>query len=830
MGFDGKKIGKYALKDKLGQGGMGVVFLAVQEGLEREVALKVLPEKNLERSKDLLRRFMKEASVCAKLSHPNIIKVYDYGFEQGLYYYAMEVLRATSLEDVLKKQPVQPVDFTLRIAREMAGAFEYYHPMNIVHRDIKPANIMLDGEGKSILTDFGLVKDLLSTGITREGAAVGTPYYMAPEQVTGQPVDGATDIWQLGVVLYRMLTGRLPFKGEGGMDVLRVILTEPPALLTSLNPKVPPSLENLVMNCLEKDRGVRYRSAQELAADLTTVSRRGFVARRRELADGGAAPALPSPQPLRSTRSLAAARSPSLQAAPQPPRSSSWIAPSMRIAAIVLLIPAAFALVWWRGRHADFAAMEVLVRAGSRRAIVDWQSPSEYAGQIEWTSASGDAALRVSSVDSPGRLKHSIVLEPLEVGREYRFCILFPDGRRSLEYNFRAPDAPLSVDDLRVDATSLELTFSTAAPAVALLRSGEHSARDAEPASNHRLKLEGIDPVSAPLELSFTDAAGDAVHLEREELLTYFRRQLLPRRLPAWTAALESWSPDSFLLRQIDRKLPPAVCSGAIATIQAVGIDGIFKGQSAGPRPSYSHFTPGDPAALPLATEIRSHLESRPFAPILRELLVLGRGVFDDRRIPADSTARLLQHVEKFRSLDYFAAFLAIPYSSGVDSMFVNDCRPALQPAISNPLGALEETLPEGTAFAHPYKEYLLGERTGLDKRSMKLLGSFDWNPVLGSPQRWSRSELSLLDLRLEPELLFRVTINRQLVLTFRNDPLAIVQDRAGQMPTLSVTFDPRFLKPGENHIHLEISETPGTRYLGLRTANGLRALRLTWQ
>ena len=290
-----KVLGPYTIQGLLGRGGMGTVYRAVHKQLGREVALKVLPEPGAG-SKDavLSRRFVREASICARLSHPNIVRVFDYGHEQGCFYYAMELLEGRSLHDLLEEQPVQPVPVVLRLAHDVVEAFACYFPQGIVHRDLKPANIMIDGSGKATLTDFGLVKDLMASGITRQGAIVGTPAYIAPELVRGQPVTPSADIWSLGVLLFRMLSGRLPFEGTTPSEMLLAIARLEPASLTALNPQVPAPIENLVMNCLEKDCARRYATAEEIQEDLELAARRAPVARRSAAAPPAQAPAAPA--------------------------------------------------------------------------------------------------------------------------------------------------------------------------------------------------------------------------------------------------------------------------------------------------------------------------------------------------------------------------------------------------------------------------------------------------------------------------------------------------------------------------------------------------------
>ena len=859
MSFQGKRLGKYLLKDKLGQGGMGVVFLAVQEGLDREVALKVLPEKHLAHSPLLERRFLREASICARLSHPNIVKVFDFGHEHGVYYYAMEVLRATSLEEVLEKQPVPPIEFTLRIALDMASAFECFHAQSIVHRDIKPANIMLGEDGHAILTDFGLVKDLTATAITQEGSTVGTPYYMAPEALLGQPVDAASDLFQMGVVLYRMVSGRLPFTGETPTDVFKAIIRLEPAPPSAVNPKLSRSLDNLVLNCLEKDRAFRYRSAKELAEDVHLAARFGVVARRRDspalpnpptppAAESGAAAADAPPDVGRPTTGRRPAGIPSARAAaPRVSRASAhaassareahrphrWKLPAAVLGLAGLLLVAALVLTRTGAPRLEHSAADVQCRVGVRQAIVDWQSPAVLAGKLEWGPVGGQGLAgpaRVVLSTLPEGHRHRAVLAPLEADRTYRYCILLPEGRRSLEYRFQTPSAPVAIDGLWISKGLLGLGFTTPSTAVATLRAGRLSARDDRPGTAHRLELQGFDPVEGRLALEFGDATGDNVRLEHGQLVELSRRALLPKLLPRLTAALTSYDPAHFLKQKIDALLPPEACSGALSAISQAGLAEMIGGQLSKGMPEYSVFAAGSTTAATLASSLRQHLDTQPFRDTLSLMLLLGRGVLDGRRLPLDQSLALVSGLRKLRDLEHYAGFLNIPFSAGIERLFETDYRLRYAPALPPGSRFLEHTIPGGAHWGYPIEDYLLLAQSGIDTPQIHPIGSHEWQVDLKEPSRWRRAELTAFDFRLEPELLFRVTINRALTLDLRNDPAVYVERRNVVFPSVSMTFDPRVLRAGPNRIRIEIGANPGTRYLGLKRGNQLTKLRLAWE
>lgn len=258
---------QYELQHMLGRGGMGAVYLAHETFLDRRVAVKVLPAEVAE-SSDGRARFLREARTAAKLTHPNIVPLHSFGEARDTLFYVMGYVDGESLEARLKRQPMSH-DETRRVLSEMADALDYAHRMGVVHRDLKPDNVLLDrATGRAMLTDFGIAKQ--QTGgetLTQSGIIVGTPHYMSPEQASGErELDGRSDIYSLGVIGYRMLTGRLPFEGHGVQDVLVQHLTREPAPLSGA--EMPDDLSTAVMRALAKDPAARWPDAGALRASL----------------------------------------------------------------------------------------------------------------------------------------------------------------------------------------------------------------------------------------------------------------------------------------------------------------------------------------------------------------------------------------------------------------------------------------------------------------------------------------------------------------------------------------------------------------------------------
>jgi serine/threonine protein kinase len=259
----------YEVLAEVGRGAMGVVYKARQTGLNRLVALKMILAGPLA-GPQLLDRFRKEAEAVARLGHPNIVHVYDFGERQGLPFFSMELAEGGSLKDRLGSGPLPPPE-AARLVRTLAQAMHHAHQRDIVHRDLKPANVLLIPDGTPKVTDFGLAKHLDSSdGPTQSGVVLGTPSYMAPEQARGRTreVGPRTDVYALGAILYECLTGRPPFKGDTALDTLDQVVQRDPTPPSWLRPDVPADLESVCLKCLQKDPRHRYASALELADDL----------------------------------------------------------------------------------------------------------------------------------------------------------------------------------------------------------------------------------------------------------------------------------------------------------------------------------------------------------------------------------------------------------------------------------------------------------------------------------------------------------------------------------------------------------------------------------
>jgi eukaryotic-like serine/threonine-protein kinase len=258
-----ERIGRYLIEETLGRGAMGVVYLARDPLIDRRVALKTLRlDLDAEHAEEFRERFVREARAAGRLNHPGIVTIHDVGEdpESGLMYIAMEYVEGRDLKQLLAAGHRFRPSEAARIAADVANALDYAHSLGVVHRDIKPANIMLTGNGTAKITDFGIAR-LETSNLTVDGQFIGTPNFMSPEQVTGREVDGRSDLFSLGVVLFNLLTDQRPWGGGTMHEVTLRIVQEPCPIPSTVDGKIPPAFNPVVLKCLEKNPSGASRPA-----------------------------------------------------------------------------------------------------------------------------------------------------------------------------------------------------------------------------------------------------------------------------------------------------------------------------------------------------------------------------------------------------------------------------------------------------------------------------------------------------------------------------------------------------------------------------------------
>ncbi|MCE7946943.1 MAG: hypothetical protein DYG88_05890 [Chloroflexi bacterium CFX4] len=323
--------GQYMITALLGEGGMAAVFRAQQLSVKRDVAIKVI-KTGLLNMGEFVRRFEREAETVAALDHIHILKVFDYGQQGDMVYLVMQLLSGGSLADLIARSGGLSVTQAAKLLDQMAAALDYAHGQSIVHRDMKPHNVLLDQQGNAFLTDFGIAKlrNTSGTALTQSGGTLGTPAYMSPEQWRGEAVDARADIYALGIILFEMLTGRVPFEGDTAFGLMHKHVYEPIPPVRDIKPDLPLSVERVINKALAKDKEQRFESAGALAAAFRqAISDDGWDENRTPEA------VIAAP---RSTRHLTTPSAPVAESAPEPPSTARRTnLPILLLAAVLVL-------------------------------------------------------------------------------------------------------------------------------------------------------------------------------------------------------------------------------------------------------------------------------------------------------------------------------------------------------------------------------------------------------------------------------------------------------------------------------------------------------------
>ena len=269
MNLEGKLLGnRYEIIEKVGNGGMATVYKATDKVLKRYVAVKILRDE-FTTDEDFIKRFEVEAQSAARLAHPNIVSIYDVGVDGNLYYIVMELIQGKTLKEIIleEKGPL-PWKWSVNVAIQIASALEMAHKNNIIHRDIKPHNIIITEDGVAKVTDFGIAKAVSNSTITAFGTTIGSVHYFSPEHARGGFTDAKSDLYSLGVVMYEMVTGRVPFDADTPVSVALKHMQEQPEEPIEVNPNVPIAINKIIMRALQKDTTLRYQNATEMLTDL----------------------------------------------------------------------------------------------------------------------------------------------------------------------------------------------------------------------------------------------------------------------------------------------------------------------------------------------------------------------------------------------------------------------------------------------------------------------------------------------------------------------------------------------------------------------------------
>lgn len=345
--------GRYEVIERVGGGGMALVYKAQDLLLNRNVAIKVLRQQFVH-DEEFIRRFRREAQSAASLSHPNVVSIYDVGQEDEVHYIVMEYVEGKNLNEIIKERAPLQVDEAVRIASQIADALDHAHHNQIIHRDIKPHNILIGRNGRVKVTDFGIARAVTSTTITQTGSVVGSVHYFSPEHAKGIVTGEKSDLYSLGIVLYQMLTGQLPFLGESPISVALKHLQEEFDEPRKFNPLIPQSVENVILKSMRKNPQERYQSAKEMQTDLETCL---MPERRNEtkidfpdeddIDQTRVMPAIkPEPRGVTSTGAAPVIESDDDHNKGKP-KTKNWKKPALLISLTVLILIAMVGVVWY---------------------------------------------------------------------------------------------------------------------------------------------------------------------------------------------------------------------------------------------------------------------------------------------------------------------------------------------------------------------------------------------------------------------------------------------------------------------------------------------------
>ncbi|MBI4867947.1 MAG: protein kinase [Candidatus Wallbacteria bacterium] len=490
-------LDRYSIKRVLGEGGSGIVYEAEQKSLGRVVAIKFLSN-NLFQEEEAVRRFLDEGKITARLQHGNIVTIYDFGVMGDTPYAVFEFVSGRPLRTRLDQEHKLPVSEGLRIAQETLAGLAHAHKQGVVHRDLKPENLLLEPDGRVKIADFGLAKSREKRDYkTRAGVVMGTPEYISPEQASGQDAVPQSDIYSLGVMLYEMVSGQVPFSGTSDMAILLAHVQKPPRPLPELVPNLPSLVWDLVARALEKQPGSRYKNAEEFYEKIEELS--PYLGRStREMPSGVIKAVRASSSARRAAQPLT------------PPHTPTEVLQGKRtmaaIGAILAFLVSSAALGAYLFRSGvigpSYSAESIQVKPGVHTASLDWKSNTAMVGKVELREEAGGTDQdwrQVAASDGAPALEHHLVLSELKPAATYEYRFVYPDGSASIQHSFRT-GGTFETESAEAtyespDRVTIALACSQPVKLTVAFPGTEKLESSGELSKTHVLRIGGVDPL-----------------------------------------------------------------------------------------------------------------------------------------------------------------------------------------------------------------------------------------------------------------------------------------------------------------------------------------------
>ena len=738
---------------------MGEVYRAHDNVNKRDVAIKILPAQ-LSHNEEVKKRFLREMVTCSKLSHGHVIEVYDYGQMKDTLYYVMEIIEGKSVAQMIDADGAQPVDLALLITKHILEALSYIHENNLIHRDLKPSNILVEQKAakgtRAVLMDFGLVK-AFDSQLTRTGRVLGTPRYIAPEMLSQGQVDCRSDVFQMGVILYEMVTGDYAFKGTTRAEVARNCLTKEPEAASMLNPNVDVNLDNIIFNAMEKDPEQRYATAEEMLKDILAYQKGSKIYRRhvrsRRTRD------ISQPVPVIET---VEANDPSLLDYLEDGGDDAT--PPWYLFALIPILLLPFILYGVYGGERVYTVRDVRIEEEVDRAHISWRSEEPYPTVVQFGTSK--RSMSIVEKTSKETKTHSVSLEALKEDTDYLFQVVFPEGKRSPDYKFRTKRFKLT--DVRWEYNrfgKLDVSWKTNVPSTGRLRYGQgadmRTIREKEPTVIHRHYLTIGDPTK-DLTFLIVSATSDGKERVSEK-----------RRVP---------SPFT-LGRELNKAL------------------GAFKAQSFVSRlmSSDPYLTKKRSAVYDLAVE---QLEAQPFHKDLKAFTHVSSIFFDDKRVPLSWKTQLYHKLVTLVSVDGALAAIGSDRVTRVPQLIRGDFAFGEDTTLKElNIQTVPVSIPEMGGL-----KYSPSQRNTIEFRAMGLREEVEYPLLLLNAGQFGKAEVRLSLRGFNNLLRLDFTVNGRATLSFYNLRPSFAEDRLD----LAHRFPASLLREGTNVFKLAVGTVNG--------------------